>query len=66
VHILTLTRLPTTGTDAGTFGYRIGTAIGMAVWLACCAVMFAKTVLHTRRPAEPPPPRDPGASPAGS
>jgi hypothetical protein len=63
-HILTLTRLPTTGTEAGTFGYRIGTAIGMAVWLACCVVMFGKTVLGTRRDGRPPPPSEPEGSPA--
>ena len=63
-HILTLTRLPTTGTEAGTFGYRIGTAIGMAVWVACCVVMFGKIVLSTRRDGRPPSAPEPEGSPA--
>ena len=48
-HMLTLTRLPTTETEAGILGYRIGTGFGMAVWFACCALMFRLTVLSTRR-----------------
>lgn len=54
IHMLTLTRLPTTGTEAGILGYRIGMGFGMAVWFACCFLMFALTVLNTRRTDGPP------------
>lgn len=48
LHILTLTRLPTTGTEAGILGYQIGTGLGMIVWFVCSVGMFLLTVASTR------------------
>ena len=41
VHLLTLTRLPTTGTEAGIAGYKVGLGVGIAIWLGIGLVLLA-------------------------
>jgi hypothetical protein len=47
-HVLTLTRMPTTGTEAGVLGYKVGLGAGMVVWFAVALVSAASAVLLLR------------------
>lgn len=47
-HVLTLTRMPTTGTEAGVLGYKVGLGAGMVVWFAVALVTAASAVLLLR------------------
>lgn len=48
VHLLTLTRLPTTGTEAGIAGYKLGLGAGIACWLGL-GVMSLRIGIAARR-----------------
>ena len=40
IHLLTLTRMDTTATEAGVVGYRIGQVFGIAVWVGCASYLL--------------------------
>jgi hypothetical protein len=66
LHLLTLTRLPTTGSISGIAGYKLGLGLGIACWLglaAACLRLAATTRLPARAaPAgEPRPARGDGS-----
>lgn len=48
LHVLTLTRMPTTGTESGVLGYKIGLGAGMVAWFVVAMLTLGTAVLAFR------------------